>query len=63
MYAGGALLIGIQLDRGRALERSPDGDTVSFSIRGAFLRLPRRGLCLVHHGNSAGEGIGSEVTD
>jgi len=33
MYTG-ALLVGIQL--GRALERRPDGVSVSFSIRGAF---------------------------
>ncbi|CAM0146900.1 unnamed protein product [Urochloa decumbens] len=38
MY-GGALLIGIQL--GRALERSPDSMSVSFSIRGALAYLAK----------------------
>ncbi|CAM0151249.1 unnamed protein product [Urochloa decumbens] len=38
MYAG-ALLIGIQL--GRALERSPDSMSVSFSIRGALAYLAK----------------------
>ncbi|KAG2614643.1 hypothetical protein PVAP13_3NG233134 [Panicum virgatum] len=38
MYTG-ALLVGIQL--GRALERRPDGVSVSFSIRGAFAYLAK----------------------
>ena len=38
MYTG-ALLTGIQL--GRALERRPDGVSVSFSIRGAFAYLAK----------------------
>ncbi|CAL5098542.1 unnamed protein product [Urochloa decumbens] len=45
MYAG-ALLIGIQL--GRALERSPDSMSVSFSIRGALAYLAKVIFCLIH---------------